>query len=242
MAGRSTTTSTWSPTRSSTATMLQIPALRHHPDRHHLRQSNNRDVRWQFQASRWSSIQMPRAAPLRAAGVESPKQRVARRHSPNLTEYRDLHARMYGHGRNRKQFCLDHPPSQAAAIPPLPLLPRASPPPQSHSSQINLSWSASTDNVGVTGYQIYRGGTLLTTVTGTSYSNTGLTPSTSYSYYVRATDAAGNFSGNSNTASATTQAAPQATPPLLPLRASRPPQSPQARSISHGAQAPIMSA
>ena len=74
------------------------------------------------------------------------------------------------------------------------------------SSQINLSWTASTDNVGVTGYQIYRGGTLLTTVAGTSYSNTGLTPSTSYSYYVRATDAAGNVSGNSNTASATTQA------------------------------------
>ena len=74
------------------------------------------------------------------------------------------------------------------------------------SSQINLSWTASTDNVGVTGYQIYRGGTLLTTVTGTSYSNTGLTASTSYSYYVRATDAAGNVSGNSNTASATTQA------------------------------------
>ena len=74
------------------------------------------------------------------------------------------------------------------------------------SSQINLSWTASTDNVGVTGYQIYRGGTLLTTVAGTSYSNTGLSPSTSYSYYVRAADAAGNFSGNSNTASATTQA------------------------------------
>ena len=46
-------------------------------------------------------------------------------------------------------------------------------------SQINLTWTASTDNVGVTGYQIYRGGTLLATVTGMSYSNTGLTPSTS---------------------------------------------------------------
>ena len=74
------------------------------------------------------------------------------------------------------------------------------------SSQINLSGTASTDNVGVTGYQIYRGGTLLTTVTGTSYSNTGLTPNTAYSYYVRATDASGNVSANSNTASATTLA------------------------------------
>ena len=81
------------------------------------------------------------------------------------------------------------------------------------SSQINLSWSASTDNVGVTGYQIFRGGTLLTTVTGTSYSNTGLTASTAYSYTVRATDAAGNLSPNSSTASATTQGVTSPPPP-----------------------------
>ena len=48
------------------------------------------------------------------------------------------------------------------------------------SSQINLSWSASTDNVGVTGYRVYRGRSLLTTVTGTSYNDTGLSPSSSY--------------------------------------------------------------
>jgi chitodextrinase len=74
------------------------------------------------------------------------------------------------------------------------------------SSQINLSWTASTDNVGVTGYDIYRGGTLLTTVTGTTYSNTGLTANTTYSYTVRAKDAAGNTSAQSSSASATTQA------------------------------------
>ena len=74
------------------------------------------------------------------------------------------------------------------------------------SSQINLSWTASTDNVGVTGYNVYRGGVQVGTPSGTSYSDTGLTPSTAYSYYVRAVDAAGNVSGNSNTASATTQA------------------------------------
>ena len=87
------------------------------------------------------------------------------------------------------------------------------------SSQINLTWNASTDNVAVTGYQIFRDGTLLTTVTGTSYSNTGLTPSTAYSYYVRATDAAGNFSANSNTVSATTQAA---TPPPTVMLSANP--------------------
>ena len=74
------------------------------------------------------------------------------------------------------------------------------------SSQINLSWSASTDNVGVTGYRVYRGSTQVGTSATNSYNDTGLSPSTSYSYYVTAYDAAGNVSGNSNTASATTQA------------------------------------
>ncbi len=74
-------------------------------------------------------------------------------------------------------------------------------------SQINLSWNASTDNIGVTGYDIYRGGTLLTSVTGTTYSNTGLSASTQYSYTVRSKDAAGNTSAQSSSASATTQAA-----------------------------------
>ncbi len=73
------------------------------------------------------------------------------------------------------------------------------------SSQINLSWSASTDNVGVTGYDVYRGGTLLASVTGTSWENTGLTANTAYSYQVRAKDAAGNVSALSAQVSATTQ-------------------------------------
>ncbi|WP_248927858.1 polysaccharide lyase family 7 protein [Paenibacillus hamazuiensis] len=74
------------------------------------------------------------------------------------------------------------------------------------SSQINLSWTASTDNVGVTGYDVYRGGAFLKTVTGTSASDTGLAASTTYSYTVKAKDAAGNASAASNTATATTQA------------------------------------
>ncbi|TBL71517.1 discoidin domain-containing protein [Paenibacillus thalictri] len=73
-------------------------------------------------------------------------------------------------------------------------------------SQINLSWTASTDNVGVTGYDIYRGGSFLKNVTGTSASDTGLSPSTTYSYTVRAKDAAGNASAASAAASATTLA------------------------------------
>jgi hypothetical protein len=75
------------------------------------------------------------------------------------------------------------------------------------SSQINLSWTASTDNVGVTGYNIYRGGTKIGTAPGTSYQDAGLTASTTYNYNVSAFDAAGNTSAQSAGASATTQAA-----------------------------------
>ncbi|TRX38676.1 T9SS type A sorting domain-containing protein [Flavobacterium sp. ZT3R18] len=68
----------------------------------------------------------------------------------------------------------------------------------------NLSWTASTDNVGVTGYDVYQNGVLKTTVTGTTYAVTGLTPTTTYNFTVKAKDAAGNISVVSNTAAVTT--------------------------------------
>jgi Concanavalin A-like lectin/glucanases superfamily/Chitobiase/beta-hexosaminidase C-terminal domain/IPT/TIG domain/Fibronectin type III domain len=83
-------------------------------------------------------------------------------------------------------------------------------------SQINLAWTASTDNVGVTGYYVQRcagaGCTNFAQVasvsgTATTYNDTGLAASTSYSYRVDATDAAGNLSAFSNTATATTSTA-----------------------------------
>lgn len=73
-------------------------------------------------------------------------------------------------------------------------------------SQVNLMWSASSDNVGVSGYRIYRNGVQITTTTATSYSDTGLAASTGYTYTVAAYDSAGNVSGQSNTAYATTYA------------------------------------
>ncbi|RCG22745.1 chitinase [Sphaerisporangium album] len=73
------------------------------------------------------------------------------------------------------------------------------------SSSVSLAWNASTDNVGVTGYNVYRGTTLVTTASGTSYTDAGLSASTAYSYTVRARDAAGNLSGVSNTLNVTTQ-------------------------------------
>ncbi|MCV2483466.1 endonuclease [Flavobacterium sp. SH_e] len=71
-------------------------------------------------------------------------------------------------------------------------------------TSITLSWTASTDNVAVTGYDIYANSVLKTTVTGLTGTITGLTASTSYSIYVKAKDAAGNASASSNTISVTT--------------------------------------
>ncbi len=76
------------------------------------------------------------------------------------------------------------------------------------SSQINLTWTASTDSAGVAGYTIYRGGSQVGTATGTSYKNTGLAADTTYMYTVSAQDAAGNQSAQSTPVSATTENAP----------------------------------
>ncbi len=73
--------------------------------------------------------------------------------------------------------------------------------------KLNLSWTASTDNVAVTGYQIWRAtsGTgpfsQISTTTTTSYGDSGLISGTTYFYYVKAYDGAGNVSAASNTAS-----------------------------------------
>jgi len=91
------------------------------------------------------------------------------------------------------------------------------------SNRIDLSWTASTDNVGVTAYQVQRcqgagcTPTLIATVTGTSYNDTQRIASTTYTYRVRATDAAGNLSGFSSSVSRATPAAPaDATLPTIP--------------------------
>jgi len=86
------------------------------------------------------------------------------------------------------------------------------------STQIDLSWAPSTDNAGVSGYRVERcqgagcsSFVQIAAPTGTSYSNTGLAGGTSYSYRVRATDAAGNLSGYSTVATAATLADTSAT-------------------------------
>lgn len=74
----------------------------------------------------------------------------------------------------------------------------------SSSSTVSLSWTASTDNIGVTSYDIYMNSTFKTTVSGTTAIVNGLTPVTTYSFYVVAKDAAGNSSVPSNSVNGTT--------------------------------------
>lgn len=73
-------------------------------------------------------------------------------------------------------------------------------------SQIDLAWSAATDNVGISGYRIYRNGIPVVTTTGLATSDNSLSPATTYTYAVTAYDAAGNESAPSSPVDATTQA------------------------------------
>ncbi len=81
---------------------------------------------------------------------------------------------------------------------------------------LTLNWTASTDNVGVTGYDVYQGSTNIGTVTGTTTNVTGLTASTAYQFSVVAKDAAGNESAASNIVNVTTADVPDTTAPTAP--------------------------
>ena len=85
-------------------------------------------------------------------------------------------------------------------------------------TQVNLAWQAATDNVGVTGYTIYRDGAALNTVGGgtLSYQDTTVSAQTTYSYTVDAFDQAGNHSSQSAPAPVTTPAGSDTQPPSTP--------------------------
>ena len=85
---------------------------------------------------------------------------------------------------------------------------------QASGGQITLTWGASTDNVGVSNYDIYANNALLTSVPGSALTYTDNPPTTqTITYYVRARDAAGNQSANSNSVTRNGQGA---TPPTAP--------------------------
>lgn len=83
-------------------------------------------------------------------------------------------------------------------------------------SSIALKWNAATDNVGVTGYRVYRNGTRITQTANTSHTDTGLAAGTQYSYRVSAIDAAGNESTQSAAVTTTTASPSDTQKPSTP--------------------------
>ncbi|WP_199925561.1 cellulase family glycosylhydrolase [Paenibacillus bouchesdurhonensis] len=83
-------------------------------------------------------------------------------------------------------------------------------------SSVALNWNASTDNVGVTGYNVYQDGKLVAISPSTSHTVTGLKGSTAYTFSVKAIDGAGNLSDASNPVNVTTLESNDKTPPTAP--------------------------
>ncbi len=88
-------------------------------------------------------------------------------------------------------------------------------------SEIDLSWHSSTDNVGVAGYYIYRDGNEIGSTASTTYADTGLATDTTYQYAIKAYDAAGNISPQQSIGATTL-----INNPVAPMQTSTPPQVP----------------
>ena len=119
--------------------------------------------------------------------------------TPNKTETVSLNGRLKEH-----QYDLANPPVADTSAPTTPTGLSAN---AVSSSRVDLSWTAATDDNGVSGYRIYRNGSYLKSSTSTSTSDTNLSASTQYCYTVSAYDAAGNASNQSGQSCATTAAA-----------------------------------
>ncbi|MFB9472614.1 cellulose binding domain-containing protein [Nonomuraea salmonea] len=132
-------------------------------------------------------------------GSYTGSMRIAANKSGNLAEWRDWQTPTLGDGDGGGDTTPPTAPSGLAAS-------------GTTSTGTSLSWTAATDDTGVSGYDVLRatgasGGTFAQVGTSatTSYADTGLTPATTYRYQVRARDAAGNTSPVSGTVQVTTQ-------------------------------------
>jgi chitinase len=114
--------------------------------------------------------------------------------------------------------------------------------PTQTTSSISLAWNASTDNsggTGVAGYDVYRGVTIVGSPTSTSLTDTGLSPSTSYTYRVRARDGAGNASAQSTALTVSTRSpAACSTLPSVPTGLSSPSRTDSSVSLAWNASTP----
>src|SRR5579884_3012535 len=111
------------------------------------------------------------------------------------------------------------PPSGAAVMPAAdanaPSVPTGLTATAVSSNQIDLIWTASTDNVGVAGYRVYRNGRQIAATASSGYSDKGVAASTVYRYRISAYDAAGNVSAQSEEVSGATPAPADTTPPVI---------------------------
>ena len=111
--------------------------------------------------------------------------------------------------------CAPLPPVGDIAPPTTPSITSVS---NSTCGRLRIAWTASTDNVAVAGYNVYRNGGAVplngSLIAGTSYVDIPVTPGTSYSYRVRAVDTSNNVSGLSNPVYGTPVACPDTTPPI----------------------------
>ena len=100
---------------------------------------------------------------------------------------------------------------------------------------VTVAWTTSSDNVGVAGYKVFRGGVQIGTVNSpnVNYMDTGLTPNTLYSYTVLAYDAAGNSSGQTSAVTVTTQS--DTTPPSVPSNVTATAASPTTTTVNWSA-------
>ena len=143
--------------------------------------------------------------------------------SPALDLRNDLHARRrrgrcsWQRLRDRHEERRPRPPARTR---PPPSTPTGLATSAVGATSATLSWTASTDNVAVTGYRLFQGGSQVGTSATTSFGYTGLTCATTYTLGVAAVDAAGNVSGTA-TKSVTTAACPDTTPPSTPVGLSR---------------------
>ncbi len=115
---------------------------------------------------------------------------------------------LYKHAQGGSPIPPPNPPDTSA-----PTTPTAIEASAKSQSTVHLTWQASTDNVGVSGYEVVRNGTPIANPSGTSLDDTGLTPNTTYVYQVRAFDFSGNTSLQSPSVSITT---PRGTNPSTP--------------------------
>jgi len=109
---------------------------------------------------------------------------------------------------NYKPYTYPHPlRSVSSADTTAPTVPTGLAGSAASATQINLTWNASTDNVGVVGYGIYRNSNLVDTTVSPGYSDKGLTAGTTYAYSVNAYDISGNVSAKSTAINVTTLSA-----------------------------------